>query len=198
MRAGVLTVYRWELRKLRAQKRTYLGLGAAAAVPIIFGIALATGGGHPNDVAFGRYVHDTGLAVPLVLLLFGSIWLFPLITALVAGDIVASEDRNSTLKTILTRSVERHQIFLGKTLAATTYAILAIAIAGVVATGAGVLASGFNSVTTSRGPSSRPHTAWPWSGRACSSTCSRSSPLPASACSSQPSFATAVRRLSAR
>ena len=27
---GVLTVYRWELRKLRAQKRTYLGLGAAA------------------------------------------------------------------------------------------------------------------------------------------------------------------------
>ena len=86
-----------------------------------------------------------------MLLLFGSIWLFPLITALVAGDIVASEDRNSTLKTILTRSVERHQIFLGKTLAATTYAILAIAIAGVVATGAGVLASGFNSVTTLSG-----------------------------------------------
>ena len=88
MRSGVMTVYRWELRKLRAQKRTYLGLGAAAAVPIIFVTALVTGGGRPNDVAFGRYVHDTGLAVPLVLLLFGSIWLFPLITALVAGDIV--------------------------------------------------------------------------------------------------------------
>ena len=36
MRWGVMTVYRWELRKLRAQKRTYLGLGAAALVPIIF------------------------------------------------------------------------------------------------------------------------------------------------------------------
>ena len=48
----------------------------------------------PNDVAFGRYVHDTGLAIPLVLLLFGSVWMFPLITALVAGDIVAAEDRN--------------------------------------------------------------------------------------------------------
>ena len=151
MSPGILTVYRWELRKLRAQKRTYLGLGAAAAVPIIFVVALVTGGGHPNDVAFGRYVHDTGLAVPLVLLLFGSIWLFPLITALVAGDIVASEDRHSTLKTILTRSVERHQIFAGKALAASTYAVIAIAIAGVVATGAGVLASGFNSVTTLSG-----------------------------------------------
>jgi ABC-2 type transport system permease protein len=147
----ILTVYRWELRKLRAQKRTYLGLGAAAAVPIIFVVAVVTGGGHPNEVAFGRYVHDTGLAIPLVMLLFGSIWLFPLITALVAGDIVASEDRNATLKMILTRSVERHQVFAGKLLATATYAVLAIAIAGVVATGAGVLASGFNPVTTLSG-----------------------------------------------
>ena len=148
---SVMTVYRWELRKLRAQKRTYLGLGAAAAVPIIFVVALVTGGGRPNDVAFGRYVHDTGLAVPLVLLLFGSIWLFPLITALVAGDIVASEDRNATLKMILTRSVERHQVFAGKALATVTYAVLAIAIAGVVALAAGILASGFNPVTTLSG-----------------------------------------------
>jgi ABC-2 type transport system permease protein len=151
VKPGVMTVYRWELRKLRAQKRTYLGLGAAAAVPIIFVVALVTGGGRPNDVAFGRYVHDTGLAVPLVLLLFGSIWLFPLITALVAGDIVASEDRNATLKMILTRSVERQQVFAGKALAAATYAVFAIAIAGVVALGAGILASGFNPVTTLSG-----------------------------------------------
>jgi len=149
--SAVLTVYRLELRKLRAQKRTYLGLGAAAAVPIIFVIAVVTGGGHPNDVAFGSYIHDTGLAIPLVLLLFGSIWLFPLITALVAGDIVSSEDRNATLKMILTRSVERHQVFAGKVLAAATYAVIAIAIAGIVATGAGVLASGFNPVTTLSG-----------------------------------------------
>ena len=59
---------------------------------------------------FGRYVHDTGLAIPLVLLLFGSVWMFPLITALVAGDIVAAEDRHDTLKAILTRSVERQQV----------------------------------------------------------------------------------------
>src|SRR5262249_6050429 len=101
---GTLTVYRWELRKLVWQKRTYLGLGAAFVVPLIFVSALALQSGQPNDVPFGRYVRDSGLAIPLVLLVFGSIWMFPLITALVAGDIVASEDHNGTLKTILTRS----------------------------------------------------------------------------------------------
>jgi ABC-2 type transport system permease protein len=148
---GVLTVYRWELRKLRSQKRTYLGLGAAALVPIIFVVALVTRGGGPNDVAFGRYVHDSGLAIPLVLLLFGSVWMFPLITALVAGDIVAAEDRNDTLKAILTRSVERHQVFAGKTLATLTYAVAAIAITGAVSLGAGILASGFNSIISLSG-----------------------------------------------
>ena len=37
---GVATVYRWELAKLRRQKRTYLGLGAAVAVPILFVVAI--------------------------------------------------------------------------------------------------------------------------------------------------------------
>ena len=118
------TVYRWELRKLVAQKRTYLGLGAAVAVPIIFVVALALQSGQPDDVAFGRYVRQSGLAVPPVILIFGSYWLFPLITALVAGDIVAAEDHNGTLKTILTRSVGRGRIFAAKVLAAMTYALV--------------------------------------------------------------------------
>ncbi len=151
MRPGVLTVYRWELRKLRFQKRTYLGLGAAALVPILFSVAVATQKGGPEDVAFGRYIHSTGLAIPLVLLLFGSIWMFPLITALVAGDIVAAEDHNGTLKTILTRSVERHQVFGGKALAAMTYAVAAIALSGAIAVGAGSIVSGFHPLPTLSG-----------------------------------------------
>ena len=119
--SGVLVVYRWELRKLLSQKRTYLGLGAAIAVPLIFVAALSLQKGQPGDVAFGAYVRESGLAIPLVLLLFGSIWLFPLIAALVAGDIIASEYANGTLKTILTRSLDRAQIFGGKAATAFTY-----------------------------------------------------------------------------
>ncbi len=150
-RPGALTVYRWELRKLRSQKRTYLGLGVAIAMPLLFVLALALHNGQPQEVAFGRYVRESGLAIPLVLLIFGSVWLFPLVTALVAGDIVASEDHNGTLKTILTRSLHRGQVFAGKALAAATYAALALAVMGAVAIVAGSLKSGFHPLTTLSG-----------------------------------------------
>jgi len=146
MTPGVLTVYRWELTKLRYQKRTYLGLGAAVIVPIIFVLAIGARGGprHGGDFAFSSYLDKSGLAFPLVILLFGAVWMFPLITALVAGDIFASEDHNGTLKTIFTRSLERWQIFAGKGLTAATYAIAAILVNGTVAVIAGTIESGFN------------------------------------------------------
>jgi ABC-2 type transport system permease protein len=152
-RPGVAVVYRWELFKLRYQKRTYLGLGAAAIVPILFVIAIhfRHHRDNGNNFAFQSYLTKSGLVVPLVLLLFGAVWLFPLITALVAGDIFASEDHNGTLKTVLTRSLERWQIFTGKALAAATYAVVAIFISGTVGVVAGSIQSGFNSVQTLSG-----------------------------------------------
>jgi ABC-2 type transport system permease protein len=148
-RPGVGTVYRWELRKLRAQKRTFLGLGGAFAVPVIFviGLLVDSSGGGPDGLAFGSYVRETGLAVPLVCLTFGAFWLIPLITALVAGDIVANEDQNGTLKTILTRSVERWHVLAGKVLAAFTYALLVLVIYVGSALLLGGLAFGFDPVT---------------------------------------------------
>lgn len=150
------TVYGWELRKLVAQKRTYLGLGVAIAVPIIFIVALALQAGQPEDVAFGRYVRQSGLAIPPVILIFGSYWLFPLVTALVAGDIVAAEDHNGTLKTILTRSVGRGRIFAAKALAAFTYALTALVAMGAVAIAGGVLKSGFNPLVSLSGTTVSP------------------------------------------
>jgi ABC-2 type transport system permease protein len=145
------TVYRWELRKLVAQKRTYLGLAAATIAPSIFVTALALRSGAPSDVPLGRYVRESGLAAPLVLLTFGSIWLFPLIASLVAGDIVASEDGNGTLKTILTRSVTRGQLFAAKVGAAVTYALLALAAMTAVALAEATIAWGFNPITSLSG-----------------------------------------------
>ena len=151
IRPSTLTVYRWEIRKLVSQKRTYLGLAIAIAVPVLFVVALSLRHGQPNDIAFGRYVRQSGLAVPLVILIFGSFWLFPLITALVAGDIVAAEDNNGTLKTILTRSVDRGRIFVAKAMAAGTYAFVGVLTMGVVALLAGGLESGLHPLTTLSG-----------------------------------------------
>jgi ABC-2 type transport system permease protein len=151
VRPHTVSVYRWELRKLVAQKRTYLGLAAAIIAPTLFVVALAMQSGSPNDVPFGRYVRDTGLAAPLVLLTFGSIWLFPLIASLVAGDIVAAEDGNGTLKTILTRSVTRGQVFAAKVGAAVTYSVLALALMAAVSITEATIAWGFNPITSLSG-----------------------------------------------
>jgi ABC-2 type transport system permease protein len=143
-RPGVGTIYAWELRKLRAQKRTYIGLGAAILVPLVFIFALLTSNGGPEEIPFGRYVRDSGLAIPLVAMFFGSIWFFPLVTALVSGDIVAAEDGNGTLKTILTRSAERWQIFAAKVMAALSYTFAALLVYLVVGLVIGGLVYGFN------------------------------------------------------
>jgi ABC-2 type transport system permease protein len=144
-------VYRWEIAKLLAQKRTYLGIGTAIVVPIIFVVVLVLQSGGPNDVPLGRYIRNTGLAVPFVVLFFMSIWGLPLITALVAGDIVASETHNGTLKTILTRSRERGEVFAAKALATATYTLTLVFAMGLIGLVAGSLAWGFHPLTSLSG-----------------------------------------------
>jgi len=149
--SAVAKVYRWEIAKLLAQKRTYLGLGAAMLVPVIFVVVLLLQPGGPNEVPLGRYVRETGLVAPFLVLFFMSIWGLPLITALVAGDIVASESHNGTLKTILTRSRERGQVFAAKVLASFSYVIVVVFAMGAVGLVAGSLAFGFHPLTSLSG-----------------------------------------------
>jgi len=144
-------VYKWELLKLLAQKRTYLGLSVAVLVPLIFTFVLIIKPGGPNDIPLGRYIRETGLALPFVVLFFMSIWAFPLITALVAGDIVAAETHNGTLKTILTRSRNRGEIYAAKVLAAFTYTAIVILAMGTVAVTAASIEWGFNPLTSLSG-----------------------------------------------
>lgn len=148
---ATLSVLKWELRKLVWQKRTYLGFGAAVLVPLAFVIALAFKSGSPNDVALGRYIRESGLATPFVVLEFLSIWGLPLITALVAGDIVAAESHNGTLKSILTRSRERGQIFAAKVLATITYTATVLLGMAAVALVAASIEWGFKPLTSLSG-----------------------------------------------
>jgi ABC-2 type transport system permease protein len=151
-RPRTLTVYRWELRKLVSQKRTYLGFGLAIILPLIFVLVQSLRHHHDHgDNIFASEVTRSGLATPVLMLLFLSVFMLPLIASLVAGDIVAAEDGNGTLKTILTRSVDRGQVFAAKAVAALTYATIAVFLAAAVATAAGVAAWGFNSVRTYSG-----------------------------------------------
>ena len=107
--------------------------------------------GHDGGNIFASHITQSGLATPVLMLLFLSVFMLPLIAALVAGDIVAAEDGNGTLKTILTRSVDRGQVFAAKALAAMTYAALAVFLSAAVATFAGVASWGFNHIVTFSG-----------------------------------------------
>ncbi len=152
-RPSTLTVYRWELRKLRAQKRSYLGLALAIAPPLIFVIVenARQRPNHGGESIFFAQITQSGLATPVLMLTFMSLFLLPLVASLVSGDVVANEDGNGTLKTILTRSVDRGQVLAAKFLVAGTYALLAVFVAAAVATVAGVASWGFHSVTSFSG-----------------------------------------------
>ncbi|MGO9489437.1 MAG: ABC transporter permease [Solirubrobacteraceae bacterium] len=151
-RPHTAAIYRWELRKLAAQKRTYLGFVLACLIPLLFVIVenIHQRQGHRDNI-FAREITQSGLATPVLMLLFLSVFMLPVVAALVAGDIVANEDGNGTLKTILTRSVDRGQVFAAKALAAMTYAAAAVFLSAAVATGAAVASWGFHSITTFSG-----------------------------------------------
>jgi ABC-2 type transport system permease protein len=152
-RPSTLSIYRWELRKLVSQKRTYLGLGLIVILPLFFVIFqnVHQRGGHGADNIFAAQITQSGLATPVLTLLFLSAFMLPLVASLVSGDIVANEDGNGTLKTILTRSVDRGQVFAAKVIAAMTYAAIAVFLSAAVATVAGVASWGFHSVRTFSG-----------------------------------------------
>jgi ABC-2 type transport system permease protein len=146
-RPTILTAYRWELRKLASQKRTYIGIGSAALLPVVFVVVMAFQKGGPYDAPLGHNLRHSGVALALVVLTFASRFGAQLVAALVAGDIVATEDAGNTLKMILTRSLRRGQVLAGKTLAAFTYVLAlltALLAAGLVSGG---IAWGYNPVT---------------------------------------------------
>jgi ABC-2 type transport system permease protein len=152
-RPSTFAIWRWELRKLAAQKRTYLGFAIALVVPVFFVIAehFNQHHGHGGDSIFFSEITQSGLVTPVLSLILASTFFLPLATALVCGDIVANEDGNGTLKTILTRSVDRGQVFAAKVLAAFAYAAAAVFLAAFVATVAGVTSWGFNDIVSLSG-----------------------------------------------
>jgi ABC-2 type transport system permease protein len=146
-----MSTFRWEMRKLLAQRRTYLGWGAAALIPICFavGIALSPAPKPPPkgqtidpDVYISLAYNTSGLVLPLIALFFASLVVMPLLCALVAGDIVATEDGNQTLKTVLTRSTSRLRLLSAKMLATATYVILIMVWFGISGTLIGILFRG--------------------------------------------------------
>ena len=150
--AGTWAAYRWELIKLAALVRTRAMLIGVLVAPPLVVLALQ-GQRAPADTLFGRHVHDSGFALPLLLLGFATQYVFPLLTSVVAGDIFASEDQHGTWKTLLTRSISRTQIFWAKTFAAITFAAAVLVVLTVSTVASSVAMIGHQPLTGLSGQS---------------------------------------------
>jgi ABC-2 type transport system permease protein len=140
--AGLGAAVRWEARKLRAQLRTKALLAGTILAPVAVVVIVAAQSRPPKDSLFGRFSTENGYAMALLVLGFASQWLLPLVTAIVAGDIFASEDQHGTWKTVLTRSVSRSRLFWAKALVAVVFGLLALVLLGAATIGASLLLVG--------------------------------------------------------
>ncbi|MEY9875228.1 ABC-2 type transport system permease protein [Streptacidiphilus sp. MAP12-33] len=133
-RVPVTRAYRFEVVKLVAQWRIRLLLLACWTVPGLFVAAVAQQGTLPSDTLFGRWMHATGWAGPLVVLGFSGSWALPLLTSVVAGDVFAVEDRLGTWRHLLVAVRSTRRIFVAKALASVT--VIVLMVAGLTVSGA--------------------------------------------------------------
>ncbi len=131
-----------ELEKLTAQVRVRLAVAVVVLGPFAGLLALKLSTQTPSDTLFGRWVHDSGFAGPLLILGFAGSWVFPLLTSVVAGDIFAVEDHHGTWGLLLTRSAGRGQVFCAKTAAALLYSLIVTVLLAAGSVTAGLLLIG--------------------------------------------------------
>jgi ABC-2 type transport system permease protein len=129
----VLRGYRFELVKLVSQWRIRVLLGVCWTAPAAFVAVVSLQTALPADTVFGRWMHATGWAGALVVLAFSTTWALPLLTALVAGDVFAVEDRLGTWRHLLVAVRSPRRIFVAKVLASLT--VLLILVVGLAVSG---------------------------------------------------------------
>ncbi len=97
-----MRVYLWELRKLAAQRRTFVGLVAAALIPAGFATGLAVspakpasaGGQIDPDVVLALAYNSSGLVLPFIAIFFSSLVLLPLLAGLLVAGAAAAAGRS--------------------------------------------------------------------------------------------------------
>jgi len=139
---GCVAVVGVEYSKLAAQLKARVALAACVVGPFAFAAAMKAQSSVPEDTLFGRSVKESGFAVPLVVLGFAALWVFPVLASLVGGDVFSAEDRYGTWKTVLTRSRSRSEVFAGKVVTALGFSLLLVSVLALSSVAAGVLLIG--------------------------------------------------------
>lgn len=124
--ARARSAYHFEFVKLLAQGRVRIVLLVCLLAPGGFVAAISRQSSLPTDTVFGRWMHATGWAGPLVILAFACSWGLPLLVSLIAGDVFAAEDRLGTWRHLLVAVRSPRRIFAAKVSASLTVIALLV------------------------------------------------------------------------
>jgi ABC-2 type transport system permease protein len=160
----MMTLLRLELTKLRYQKRTWVGIGGLAIVPIVATVALylsnGTDNGPRDTLPLLAGFLKNGLVIPLFTVLILGAFLLPLATSMVGANTIAGEAEAGTIKTVLSRPVRRGTLLTAKWATSVLYVAAVLAVVFVVGLVAGMIAFGIHDINTPIISFTVGHTLW--------------------------------------
>jgi len=144
-----LTQLRFELLKMFARKRTYIGFGAFLLMEVLmlYLCNLSKPKAHlrhlieQNGYGFDDYF--SGVTLAMLILLWTTTLMGSLYLALVSGDLMAKEVEEGTMRMLLCRPISRIRVTLLKYLSAVIYTFSLIGFIGVTALLAGLIDRGY-------------------------------------------------------
>jgi ABC-2 type transport system permease protein len=144
-----LTQLRFELLKMFSRKRTYIGFGAfllmEALVLFLFNLPKPKASFRHliEQNGYGFDVYYSGFTLAMLIVLWTTTLLGSLYLALIAGDLMAKEVEEGTMRMLLCRPISRIRVTLLKYLAAIIYTFILIEFIGLTALVAGLAYRGF-------------------------------------------------------
>lgn len=132
-RGAFVRQYRGELRLLLTRRRNAILLAVLAVVPIFIGVAVKVSdpGGGDGPQFIGR-ITGNGLFLVFTALTVSIPFFLPLVIGVVAGDSIAGEAGQGTLRYLLTVPVARGRLLTIKTLAVATFTALGVLVVAVM------------------------------------------------------------------
>ncbi|MGA3171610.1 MAG: ABC transporter permease [Chthoniobacteraceae bacterium] len=143
------TQLRFELLKMFARKRTYIGFGAFLLMEtfVLFLLNLPKPKAHMRHIieqnGYGFDDYYSGLTLAIMILMWTTTLLGSLYLALVAGDLMSKEVEEGTMRMLLCRPVSRIRVTLLKYISSLIYTFVLIEFIGLTALAAGLLYRGY-------------------------------------------------------
>jgi ABC-2 type transport system permease protein len=146
-RGAFLRLYRGEMRLVLRRRRNLALLFVLAVVPLFIGVAVKISTPHNGDgPQFLGQISGNGLFLVFTALTVALPFFLPLVVGVVAGDSIAGEAGQGTLRYLLTVPVPRGRLLTVKTLAVATFTGLAVLVVSVVGLLTGTALFGLHSL----------------------------------------------------